>query len=174
VFYYWVAEKQQNGNIHFHILTDKFVDWKWIRKAWNTRLETLGYISEFKAKHGHNNPNSTDVEDIRSLAKSAVYVTKYTTKIDQQGKIQGRLHGECDLLKLCAKVSTKMRDEFQKQLDYLVQYNALEEITNDYSRIYISTNKTPLQDILKTHAPYLHNYFTDAVKGQVCAMYATN
>lgn len=99
IFYYWVAEKQENENIHFHILIDRFVDWQWIRKAWNQRLEGLGYIDEFEAKHGHRNPNSTDVGRIYSLSKSSEYVTKYTSKVEQQGGIEGRLHGGSDILR---------------------------------------------------------------------------
>lgn len=105
-FYYWVAEKQENENIHFHILIDRFIEWQWIRKAWNQRLELLGYIDEFEKKHGHRNPNSTDIEMIRNLSKSADYVTKYTTKLKQQGGIEGRCHGESDILRLVDKMKT--------------------------------------------------------------------
>lgn len=103
-FYYWIAEKQKNGNIHFHILADRFIEWQWIRKAWNARLETLGYLDVFEQKNGHRNPNSTDIQIIRSLSKSSDYVTKYTSKADQQGGIIGRLHGECNKLKEVKKM----------------------------------------------------------------------
>lgn len=102
-FYYWVAEKQENENIHFHILIDRFIEWQWVRKAWNQRLELLGYIDEFEKKHGHRDPNSTDIEMIKNLAKSSDYVTKYTTKLKQQGGIEGRVHGESDKLRLVEK-----------------------------------------------------------------------
>lgn len=103
-FYYWVAEKQKNENIHFHVLIDRFVDWKWVRKTWNNRLDYLGYIDEFEKLHGHRDPNSTDIEMIRNLSKSSDYVTKYTTKLKQQGGIEGRLHGESDILRSVDKM----------------------------------------------------------------------
>lgn len=122
-FYYWVAEKQQNKNIHFHILIDRFVDHKWIRTTWNNRLELLGYIDAFEKKHGHRSPNSTDIEMIRNLSKSADYVTKYTTKLDQQGGIDGRLHGESDILRsvqklreyACHEMDEKIREWIQRE-----------------------------------------------------------
>ena len=33
--YIWVAEVQQNGNIHFHMLVDRFIPIKWLVKIWN-------------------------------------------------------------------------------------------------------------------------------------------
>lgn len=173
-FYYWVAEKQKNGNIHFHILADKFVKWQWVRNQWNSRLETLGYISEFEQKHGHRNPNSTDIENIKNIERTARYVSKYTTKIDQQGGIAGRLHGECDSLKLFSKVCTVMKETYNTQLQYLLECGAIQEIVKEHATIYTSTNETPLMEIMKTHAPYLYNFFTDSLKGQIVKMYATN
>ena len=174
IFYYWVAEKQKNGNIHFHILTDKFIKWQWVREQWNSRLEKLGYISDFEQKHGHRNPNSTDIESIKNIERTARYVSKYTTKIDQQGGIAGRLHGECDSLKLFSKVCTVMKETYNTQIKYLVENCALEELSNDFCTIYTSANQTPLFDIMKTHTPYLYNYFNDCVKGQLVKMYATD
>jgi len=46
--YIWRAEKQQNGNIHFHILTDKFIPWSEIRDRWNRIIEKLGYVSKYR------------------------------------------------------------------------------------------------------------------------------
>lgn len=48
--YLWKAELQKNGHLHFHLLIDKFIDWKVIRKIWNSALKPLGYISEYQAK----------------------------------------------------------------------------------------------------------------------------
>lgn len=48
--YIWRAETQANGNIHFHILLDRFVNYEDIRRLWNLQLETLGYISRYAEK----------------------------------------------------------------------------------------------------------------------------
>lgn len=135
-FYYWVAEKQKNNNIHFHILVDRFVDWRWVRDTWNGRLEKLGYITRFEEKNGHRDPNSTDIEVIKNLAKTSDYVSKYTTKLDQQGGINGRLHGECDTLNKIKKFSFEYDSETMRALHYGIQNNVVEFIELEYCQIY--------------------------------------
>lgn len=46
--YIWKAEKQENGNIHFHILTDRYIHYSKLRTSWNTIIEKLGYVSQYR------------------------------------------------------------------------------------------------------------------------------
>jgi hypothetical protein len=46
--YVWRAEKQQNNNIHFHILTNKFIPWNDLRNRWNRIQQKLGYIDRYR------------------------------------------------------------------------------------------------------------------------------
>lgn len=46
--YIWKAEKQENGNIHFHILINRYIHWKEIRLNWNNILSKLGYIENYQ------------------------------------------------------------------------------------------------------------------------------
>ena len=46
--YLWRAEKQRNGNLHFHILCDKFVPWSELRDCWNRIVEKIGYVSKYR------------------------------------------------------------------------------------------------------------------------------
>lgn len=48
--YVWRAELQKNGNIHFHILVDKFVHWNYIRNRWNRIINKLGYVDRYRTK----------------------------------------------------------------------------------------------------------------------------
>ncbi len=45
--YVWRAEKQMNGNIHFHIVVDKFINYKDLLKTWNRIQNKLGYIDRY-------------------------------------------------------------------------------------------------------------------------------
>ncbi|GAH86291.1 unnamed protein product, partial [marine sediment metagenome] len=45
--YVWRAEKQENGNIHFHFIVDNFIPWNELRNTWNRIQQNLGYISRF-------------------------------------------------------------------------------------------------------------------------------
>lgn len=148
-FYYWVAEKQLNGNIHFHVLIDRFINHVQIRTRWNDRLETLGYISAFEAKGLGRNPNSTDIQAIRNLAKSSDYVTKYTSKADQQGGILGRLHGECDLLKECVRYKEIVWSELNDKLQELERAKILKVKRLDNCVIY----EGDIRRIMAGHMP---------------------
>jgi hypothetical protein len=46
--YVWRAEKQANGSIHFHIITDKFIPWNDLRNSWNKHQNKLGYIDRYR------------------------------------------------------------------------------------------------------------------------------
>lgn len=89
--YIWVSEKQKNGNIHFHIIFDKFIHWKRVRRLWNLSQERLGYVSKFEKKHGHRNPNSTDIHALRKIKNVTGYICKYLTKEANAHKVEGRL-----------------------------------------------------------------------------------
>lgn len=55
--YVWRAEKQANGNVHFHILTDKFIPWYELRSLWNNIQRKEGYIEVYRTnqKEYHKN-----------------------------------------------------------------------------------------------------------------------
>jgi hypothetical protein len=46
--YIWKAEKQGNGNIHFHLIIDKYIFYKDINNVWNQILDTHGYIEKYR------------------------------------------------------------------------------------------------------------------------------
>lgn len=45
--YVWRLEFQNNGNIHFHICTDTYVDYYFALRHWNKSLNKLGYIDRY-------------------------------------------------------------------------------------------------------------------------------
>ena len=46
--YVWRAEYQNNGNIHFHILVNRFIPYADIRTRWNRIINKLGYVDEYR------------------------------------------------------------------------------------------------------------------------------
>lgn len=46
--YVWRAERQKNGNLHFHIVLDKWCPWEEVRGLWNHLLNSLGYIEAYR------------------------------------------------------------------------------------------------------------------------------
>lgn len=96
--YLWRAESQGNGNIHFHITTDKYIYWKHLRDNWNRIQNKLGYIDKFEAKFGHRDANSTDVHSVVKIKNIAAYLSKYLTKSDKYRIIEGKQFGCSQIL----------------------------------------------------------------------------
>lgn len=78
--YVWRAEKQGNGNIHFHLCTDVFIPYQELRDTWNDNLEAMGFISEYEKKHKQRSPNSTDIHAVKNINNLAGYIVKYMSK----------------------------------------------------------------------------------------------
>lgn len=72
--YLWRAESQKNGNIHFHIVTDKFLPWDWLQKTWNRIQNKLGYVDSF-SKNMQDKFKSGFIYD-----KSDKYQRSYSTQ----------------------------------------------------------------------------------------------
>jgi hypothetical protein len=85
--YVWRAEKQKNGNLHFHIITDVYIHYEKIRSNWNDVLQKFKMIDKFEEKNGHRNPNSTDVHAIGNVKNLSQYFVKYMAKDEKEGKI---------------------------------------------------------------------------------------
>lgn len=45
--YVWRAEKQKNGNIHFHFIYNRFIPVDVLRRIWNRCTNKLGYVDEY-------------------------------------------------------------------------------------------------------------------------------
>lgn len=78
--YVWKAERQKNGNLHFHILTNTFIPAGEIRLIWNRLQYKLGFITKFYEKHGHYDPNSIDVKKVKNESGMVNYMLKYMLK----------------------------------------------------------------------------------------------
>lgn len=106
--YVWRAERQKNGNIHFHLISDVYMHHTELKEMWNEIQNRIGLIDQFERKHGHRNPNSTDVHAVNNIKDLAAYLVKYMTKAKAQDEIiKGKLwdcstnlkvKGNCELL----------------------------------------------------------------------------
>jgi hypothetical protein len=90
--YVWKVETQANGNIHAHITSDCFMHYLDIRSAWNDILINAGLMKSFASKHGHSDPNSTDIHSVHSVKDLAAYLAKYFSKNDMERRqVDGKL-----------------------------------------------------------------------------------
>jgi hypothetical protein len=49
--YIWRLEFQKNGNAHYHIATDTYLDYFFVLKTWNRILSNAGYVEPYTMKH---------------------------------------------------------------------------------------------------------------------------
>lgn len=167
VFYYWIAEKQKNGNIHFHILTDRFLDQRWVRSSWNARLEKLGYLDSFEAKNGHREPNSTDIQAIKSLAHSSAYVTKYTSKADQQGDLQGRLWGCSDTFRDFDKYKMYGSHDYDLKFSEWIDSGKVKVFEHEHCVAFFGN----VRELIRRECPALHKKMYDHYKLKANQLY---
>lgn len=122
--YIWKAEKQKNGNLHFHLTTDTYIHYEHLRNEWNSVLTPLGYIEKFRQKHNHSHPNSTDIHATYKVKDLASYLVKYMTKSnDKDATIQGKMW-DCSInLKQKIKCATEIDNETHNWLiDTFTEY----------------------------------------------------
>lgn len=122
--YFWRAEKQKNGNIHFHILTNYYIPHQWLKNTWNTVCEKLNYISEYSKnmqkmpfeeyynKFGkHSKKSFKDIKNYYIREKKDGWRNPNSTDIHAVGKIN-------NITNYVMKYVTKSVDE-QKKFDKL-------------------------------------------------------
>lgn len=67
--YFWRAESQENGRIHFHVLTDRYIPKEALRIAWNKAQNLLGYVDRYYEATGKADPPSTEIHRLRERVK---------------------------------------------------------------------------------------------------------
>lgn len=124
--YIWRAEKQLNGNLHFHILVNAFIPWSELRDRWNRIVNKLGYVEKYRDQmrqfheggfqvrkdllreweykkqvkayqagkaNDWSSPNSTDVHSLVKVNRVKNYISKYMSKDEKAGEVEGRMWG---------------------------------------------------------------------------------
>ena len=161
--WFWIAETQKNGNIHFHLICDSYIPHQVIRETWNRNLAKLGYIKRFFAKHGHNNPNSTDVAGLATFTNAVKYVVKYVQKNTNCRPIKGRLNGMSSKLEKLVPFTTAIDSDTENLIDeLLIDCNGNYHIEQFFTVIYVDTHKTMnrIQSTIRTEfEDYLKSIF---------------
>ncbi len=91
VNYFWKAEAQKNGNLHFHIILDVFIPMTFIQSNWNDIQRSKGYLDGYFSIHGHYNAPSTHVRELSGMTDGIGYAMKYCKKSTDSRPIQGSI-----------------------------------------------------------------------------------
>jgi len=78
--WFWVAQPQQSGRIHFHCLFDRYLNAKDLQLYWNLSTESLGYLTRYFEKSGSLFPPSTDIRETPPKMSAVGYLMKYVTR----------------------------------------------------------------------------------------------
>jgi hypothetical protein len=162
---FWRAEKQKNGNIHFHIITDKYIDKDKIRKYWNDIQEKEGYIEIFEKKWGHKNPPSTKIQSASSVKNFINYVLKYITKKEENSKVEGRIYGMTDSLRMIKSFTTTNDSLYSEEIKEIVTKQDNRIIKQDYATIIMLNRKKTTElkklSIIHEYKQYLLQVYSD-------------
>lgn len=80
IHYFWKAEDQENGRIHFHALLDRYIDKEEFSQRWDHYCEKLGYVSRYQARTGKMFPPATKIEKLNTDGAAISYAIKYLSK----------------------------------------------------------------------------------------------
>lgn len=118
--YIWKAELQKRGQIHYHITTHSFLNWKEIRDKWNYLQRINGLLDDFYNRFKHYNPNSTDVHEVYKKSDLTSYLIKYIAKAEsQKEKTNGKIWDCSQNLKGTNYPDYEITNEQNKYLEYL-------------------------------------------------------
>lgn len=99
VNYLWRAEPQKNGNIHFHILLDRYFNKSWVQREWNKTQSQHSYHPSLTENENDLGAPSTRIEALASKNNAVQYCAKYVSKNEGSRAIDGRLWGCSDNLR---------------------------------------------------------------------------
>lgn len=136
-YYFWRAETQNNGNIHYHIIIDKYIRYQEIRDIWNKIQKRYGYLDNYFEKHGHIDANSTDVKGVHDVDNFINYILKYVIKDENNRKIQGKVYGLSDDLREINVYSDLMDNEMSDILIQMQNNNLTTSYDNEHFTVIL-------------------------------------
>ncbi|KAF2335646.1 rolling circle replication-associated protein [Flavobacterium daemonense] len=125
--YLWVAERQTkndmfNGNIHFHMITNKY--WK-IEKWWNYWLGLQKKNGVIPRDENYKPSSAFDVRELNSnnIRSIASYVTKYVTKNNDKFKCQ---------VWNCSRQVSELYTDFYTDSSYVEEFKKLDAVLKEF------------------------------------------
>ncbi|MER0438969.1 hypothetical protein [Emticicia sp. W12TSBA100-4] len=103
--YFWRAESTKGGNIHFHLIIDRFVNWDRLRKKWNQFIERLGYVTRYKNR------------------MQAIYADGFVLNTKQQSFEVKRLKKIADAFNETGKLPKRCHKRLMKELEECQRLN---------------------------------------------------
>ena len=131
--YFWKAELQGNGNLHFHLLFDRYIPMKKIQEAWNHIQHQQSYLDKYYNVHGHYNAPSTHVISVYKSNNKVQYMMKYVSKKEVKAKIDGAVYRFSKGLIKCKPFAYINEGEYSEMTEKLLRDNPHFLVNYDWS-----------------------------------------
>jgi len=159
--YVWKAELQENGNIHYHIISDMFQNHSDIKNLWNYHQRKHGLIDGYYRNYGNYHPNSTDIHSVDCSGNVANYLLKYISKSSQNKvKLDGKVW-DCSLnIKGKKYFTIKTGDNGFTEMSALRNFMLFETIERDRCIIYKPLNGSLSQCLPPSVLSLMRSYYS--------------
>ena len=134
--YFWRAEPQQNGNIHFHIVTDRYIDKDNLQKYWNKKLNEYGLMEDYIRKFKKDNPPSTHIKMFNAQPAEIDYLVKYVTKDKGVRKIEGLQMRFSNSIKNIDPISSIVSFREENDLIAMFEDRAQHIVDEEYFKVF--------------------------------------
>lgn len=160
-YLFWRAEAQKNGNIHFHVIVDSFINFNDIRTIWNRIQKTQGYMSEFKKKFGHEDAPSTHVKCVTNIKNFSEYIIKYATKEEGNRPIKGKVWGMSNELRNISTLTIDLDREIWDEIEVMQKSDKVKAYNKEHGSIYFIRESIIGNIDMKHTSELLKNYYID-------------
>lgn len=162
--YVWRAEKQKNGNLHFHVTTNRYMPYDQMRDEWNKCVNSLGFVDRFQKKHGHGHPNSTDIHSVRKVRDIAAYMVKYMSKETPENLQVSCKQWDCSSnLRGVKRPTFELDTEIMNHLHKLFEQANIKHITGDRYWIVREVG-SDIREKLSERLQLANNEFIESLK----------
>jgi hypothetical protein len=160
----WKAEAQDNGNIHFHVVVDKYI-WKdELNKLWEHYMRKLGYYFKFKQKYPNAEPPMVNVKGQSKMRNPVAYLTKYMIKDETKREIDGALWRMSDDLVQLRPFVYEAEKVVRSKIENQVKKGIVKKVIHDWAIVYIYHHKVDPSEISQSFKILHNQYYDNQVK----------
>ena len=160
-FMYWRAEKQKNGNIHFHIIFDKYIHYKEVQKIWNNTQSKNKYLVKYFKEHGLYHAPSTHIEKVNTLQESIMYLIKYTSKNQEGMEVAGRQYSVSKGIEKLSYYTNDLDDILVDDLYKYLSKNKNQKYKNEWITAFYMDEYINPYNMPESFRPLIVSYYLD-------------
>lgn len=175
-YYVWKKELQKNGNLHYHFVTDRFIDAQCLRRCWNRILNRgpvpgvsapFDYVTRYHNKMIERYADGWNINKMWDIVKESQTVRQ--TAEENAAEMARKLNRPLQDLEINTLYVKAMQAEYRRM--HAVYLNEMKE-PNEAKR-FINPNSTDISKIEspKTISAYVAKYIAKDMDNDDLALY---